>query len=117
MNGGANADHVGDRVPGADLVKVDALDVDAVGSGLGGRERGEHGQRLLSHAVRQVCLGDQGANRRPVAVVVVGDQRRPVDLGRAQTCALHRPNSQSDGIGQDRLDREDHGVEGSTGVQ
>ena len=65
----------------------------------------------MAHPLRQAGVGQQCANGRPVAVVVVVDQWGHVDLERPQPGPLHLVHVEPDGRGQHGLDGGGHRAE------
>ena len=75
LEGGADADHVRDRVQGADLVEVHVLDRDAVHMRLGIGEPGEDRARPVADAAGERGAGQQLPDAAPGPVRRVGDER------------------------------------------
>lgn len=80
VDGQRNADHVGDRIDGADFVEVDLLDGNAVNFPFGGGDFLEDGQGKRSRTFAQAGRGDHSHNVGIMAVMLGRMVRVRVDV-------------------------------------
>jgi hypothetical protein len=91
----SDADDVGDRVPGANLVEAHVLDPNAMGLGFGLGQPGEDSDRPGADGVFEVCVLEKGANLGPLPVRQVLGDSVDVDLGCTHPGAVHCAGAQT----------------------